>query len=139
MDNIQRFYSDLEKIKKHYRQEHETSYDPTELCEEIRTFFGKSNKDVQNLAYSFADYWRDEYIAKSSQMQDEPSAENLNKLTAMQALLYVTEDDDQAAETECLSEKDWKELCRLTNYEAEEIPLELLNAMMMIFVNKQAL
>ncbi|UKI56369.1 MAG: hypothetical protein L6V90_04215 [Treponema succinifaciens] len=52
----------------------------------------------------------------------------------MQALI-----ENDIFSTEALSKDDWKELCQITNCEAEEIPIETLNSMMMIFLDKQAM
>ena len=48
--------------------------------------------------------------------------------------LEVAEED-----VKFLSREDWKSLCQLTNYEADSLPLDLLNSMMSVFVDKQAL
>ena len=74
------------------------------------------------------------YILNSSQLENEPTEEHVKILGAMQALI-----DNDVSSTEVLSNDDWKELCQITNCEAEEIPIETLNSMMMIFLDKQAM
>lgn len=136
MDSIQKFYSDIEKIKKHYRSEHQ-SYNAEEVCKQVVSLFERNNGHAPSLAQSFASYWLNTYIIPSSSLADEPTAEHTEILGAMEALLQDPE--ESWSYTECLSSSDWKELCSLTNYEAEELPLELLSSLMKIFVDEQAL
>lgn len=135
MDRIQKFISDIDKIKKHYRAEH-PSYDGQAVCNQIVDFFIRQNKGLEELASSFGEYWFNTYILSSPDSANEPSEENVLKLSAMQALfdLEVAEED-----VKFLSREDWKSLCQLTNYEADSLPLDLLNSMMSVFVDKQAL
>ena len=133
MDSIQKLYSDVEKIKKHYRQENPHNYDGVKVCEQVREMFCRTNPALSSLAGSFADYWISTYIINSTSPADEPKQESVQILAAMQSIL---EGSDEF--TECLSQDDWKELCSLTNYEAEDLPIDALNDMMTIFVDKQA-
>ncbi len=133
MDSIQKLYSDVEKIKKHARKDSPSAYDCMSVAEEIKQMFARSNPQLSSLAESFATYWTDTYIRPSAAPQDEPTEEHVKILAAMQSVLEGSTDF-----TDCLSEQDWKELCSLTNYEAEDLPLDALNNMMMIFVDKQA-
>lgn len=132
MDAIQKFYSDIEKIKKHARAS--SSYNGEEVCKEVCTFFEKENKAMPSLAKSFSDYWMQTYILNSADLEKEPSNANIDKLAAMQSLLNSSDEN-----TECLTDSDWKELCSLVNYEAEDLPLENLSFMMSLFLEKQAL
>ena len=74
------------------------------------------------------------YILNSTQPENEPTDEHIKILGAMQALI-----ENDVSSTEALSNEDWKELCQITNCEAEEIPIETLNSLMMIFLDKQAM
>ena len=123
MDSIQKLYSDVEKIRKHCRTEKGSSYDGLELAEQIKSLLARTNPALPSLAESFAEYWTNTYIRPSANPADEPTRENVDRLAAMQ----------------CLSKSDWKELCALTNYEAEDLPIDTLNSMMAIFVDKGAL
>lgn len=134
MDDIQKFYSDVEKIKKHYRANNGGNYDGAAVCNEICDFFARNNSSLGGLGNAFAGYWMDTYINNSTNLHEEPSAENVDRLAAMQSLL-----DGSTDYTECLSDSDWHELCSLTNYEAEDLPIEVLNDLMAIFVDKRAL
>ena len=135
MDLIQKFSSDVEKIKKHYRAEHQT-YNGEEVCNQVAAFFEQQNRDVASLAHSYASYWKEAYILPSQNMEEEPTREHIDLLAGMMALLLDVEDSWQF--TECFTQEDWKQLCQLTNYEAEDLPLELLSSLMKNFVDNQA-
>ena len=133
MTNIQKFYSDIEKIKKYERAQNPQSYDGEKVSLEIKSLFIKNNFSIKALAESFADYWFENYIRSSADIKSEPSDNSIDKIGAMQSLLEL-----DLEETKALSHNDWKELCSLTNYEAEDLPLDLLNDLMSIFLEKQA-
>jgi len=134
MDSIQKFYSDIEKAKKHYRANHQ-NYDGDAVCQEIADLFCRNNRNVASLADSFSGYWIDSCIRPSMNLSEEPTPEHIDKICAFQALL---DGHPEERDVECLTKEDWKELCSLVNMEAEDLPLDLLNDMMMIFVDKQA-
>lgn len=130
MDNIQKFNSDIEKIKKYNRSQ--SFYDGQKACNEIAELFVRSNPSVKELAMAVSDYWMQAYINSSLDLKNEPSEKNVAKLSAMHALL---QSDSQ---TEELSENDWKELCSIVNAEAEDLPMDLLNELMSVFLDHQA-
>lgn len=132
MDNIQKFLSDAEKIKKHYRAEHPGKYSGTAVCEQICNLFIRNNRTYEQLAAAFAQYWMDTYILGSADQESLPTSENLDTLAAMQSLL-----DNDSQQINALSDKDLKELCQIVNMEAEDIPIDVLNSLMMIFVDRQ--
>jgi len=134
MDNISKFLADIDKIKKHDRAEHNNNYDGERVCLQIQKLFISNNRSFESLAASFADYWMQNYIYASSDIKSEPSQDNINRIAALQSLLENSTDD-----TDCLTKKDWKELCSLVNMEAEDLPIDLLNDLMIIFVDHQAL
>ena len=133
MDSIQKLYSDIEKIKKHGRA-NSSGYKGQEVSSQVADLFTRNNRHLESLASSFSDYWMNTYILTSSNMEEEPTQDSIAKLAAFQSIL-----EGSAEFTECLTQEDWKELCSLTNMEAEDIPIETLNDMMMIFVDRQAL
>ncbi len=135
MNCIEKFISDVEKIKKHYRANH-ASYDGQAVAEEVAALFEGQVRDAKGLLSSFADYWLKTYVLPSASLEDQPSAENILRLSAMLSLFQEDFSDEDAA---LLSASDWKALCQLTDYEADDLPLDLLNRLMMIFVEKQAL
>ncbi len=133
MDNTQKLFSDIQKIKKHYRSDNPV-YDGKKVCVQIQNLFSSSNRNLKQLADAFSDYWMNKYILVSANPENEPSDEHIAILGAMQSLI-----DNDISSTGALSDEDWKELCQITNCEAEEIPIETLNSMMMIFLDKQAM
>ena len=74
----------------------------------------------------------DTYILGSPDQESLPTSENLDTLAAMQSLL-----DNDGQQINTLSDKDLKELCQIVNMEAEDIPIDVLNSLMMIFVDRQ--
>jgi len=135
MNSIEKFASDVERIKKHYRAEHQ-AYDGEKVCNQMAAFFEQQNRGLESLAHSYASYWKEAYILPSANMEDEPTQEHVAVLSGMLALLQDVEDSWQF--TECFTPEDWKQLCQLTNYEAEDLPLELLSSLMKNFVDNQA-
>lgn len=129
MDNIQKFASDIEKIRKHSSR----PYNGEAVCREVQSLFERSFRHAQNLARSYADYWFNTYIASSADAANEPSKDSTDKLVSMYALL-----ENDRTQLSALSPDDYKELCSLTNYEAEDIPLDMLNELMSIFLDNQA-
>lgn len=136
MDSIQKFYSDIEKMKKYHRSQNPGRYDGQAVCNQVAELFESNNRNAGALAHSFAEYWLNTYIMNSTQLEEEPTLQNQDKLAAMQSLLETSEDQK---DYEALTPEDWKELCQLTKYEAEDLPIDLLNDLMMIFVNTQGL
>ncbi|MBR1912514.1 MAG: hypothetical protein IJ828_09195 [Treponema sp.] len=133
MDSIQKLVSDIEKVKKHYRAEHNNNYDGEKVCEQIADLFARTNRNLSSLAQSFADYWLDTYVRASMNIQDEPSDDNINRIAAMQAIL-----DGKTEYTDILTTDDWHSLCDAVNAEAEDIPIETLNDLMALFLDKKA-
>lgn len=131
MDLIQKFYSDVKKTKKYC-----TPYSNKSYAEIISSLFVKNNRHIQSLAQSLADWWLEKYVQPLEQNQDAGgiSDDIIEKLGSVYALL---ENDPENIMN--LNAEDFKELCTLVNYEAEDLPLELLNSLMSVFVEKQAL
>ena len=136
MDKISKFISDIDRVKKFERAQNPAGYDGEKACLKIKDLFSKSNSHVSTLADSFADYWLDTYIRNSPDIRNEPTQQNVDIIAAMQALLDLEQDPEF---TKALSKSDWKELCSLTNMEGDDLPLEFLNDIMMMFVDHQAL
>ncbi len=136
MDSIQKLYADIARIKKHERAEKGDRYDAERVCLDVKNLFVRNNSNIRSLAESFTDYWMNEHIRTSTNFKEEPTEENIQKLLAMQSLL---DGDEQSLESNSsLTGKDYKELCELTGFEAEDLPLEMLNGLMGIFLDKGA-
>ena len=132
MDSIQKFCSDVEKIKKHARQEGASG--EKSVVSQIKSLFVRNFRGLDSLAASFVDYWEETYIRPSTNCAEEPVQENIDRLVAMFSLL-----EGSSEFTDCLSDDDWKKLCGLTNIESEDLQIDTLNSLMMIFVDKKAL
>ena len=132
MDSIQKLNSDILKAKKHHLAENNGAINLQKLCDEIIKLFVSSNRGIEGLARSFADYWANKYVL--SNPDGELSEKSINVLLSIQALF-----ENEVSLTDSLDAEDWKELCELTNYEAEDLPLEFLNNLMIIFVDRKSL
>ena len=51
-------------------------------------------------------------------------------------MLALLEDSDEYSDT--LSDSDWQEIGRLVNFEAEDLPVDLLQQLMKVLVSKGA-
>ena len=132
MTNTEKFVSDIQKIKKHYRAEHST-YDGEAVCREVADLFARNNRSLAGLGESVADYWLETYVRSEGDLSEAPTDSQIEKISAMQSLL-----EDDYDSTKALTKEDLKELCSLVNLEAEELPLETLSSLMAFFVENQA-
>ena len=133
MTDIGKFLSDIQRIKKHDRQNHSGNPDYNRIFRDLNSLFLRSTSCPADLARSVFEYWENEYIFNSKNQKEEPSEENSQKLTAMLAFL---EDSDEFQSV--LTQKDWQELRDLVNYEAEDLPVDVLQSLMRVLVEKGA-
>lgn len=135
MDNIQKLYSDIEKIKKHNRNSSGT-LDLNKVATQVSEMFQRNNRDFCDLPNSLAEYWVKTYVYPQIDLNaNDLSQESVDKLCAMQAFL----DNDIEDDTDCLTLDDWKQIAAFVNFEAEDMPIDLLSQMMFILVEKRAL
>ncbi len=135
MDNIQKLYSDIEKIKKHNRNSSGT-LDLNKVATQVSEMFQRNNRDFCDLPNSLAEYWVKTYVYPQIDLNaNDLSQESVDKLCAMQAFL----DNDIEDDTDCLTLDDWKQIAAFVNFEAEDMPIDLLSQMMSILVEKRAL
>lgn len=135
MDNIQKLYSDIEKIKKHNRNSSGT-LDLNKVATQVSEMFQRNNRDFCDLPNSLAEYWVKTYVYPQIDLNaNDLSQESVDKLCAMQAFL----DNDIEGDTDCLTLDDWKQIAAFVNFEAEDMPIDLLSQMMSILVEKRAL
>lgn len=134
MNNSEKLIADARRIIKHERAESGDRYDGFKACEKIIELLPRANPALQSLARSVGDYWYSSYITSSANPASEPTEENLNKLSAMQNFLEGVDDENGT-----LSEDDWQELGQIVRFEAEDMPLELLNSTMSLIVSHDAL
>lgn len=133
MTDIGKFLSDIQRIKKHDRQNHSGNPDYNRIFRDLNSLFLRSTSCPADLARSVFEYWENEYIFSSQNQKEEPSEENSQKLAAMLAFL---EDSDEFQNL--LTQKDWQELRDLVNYEAEDLPVDVLQSLMRVLVEKGA-
>ncbi|MDD6968520.1 MAG: hypothetical protein SPH83_06490 [Treponema sp.] len=133
MTDIGKFLSDIQRIKKHDRQNHSGNPDYNRIFRDLNSLFLRSTSCPADLARSVFEYWENEYIFNSQNQKEEPSEENSQKLAAMLAFL---EDSDEFQSV--LTQKDWQELRDLVNYEAEGLPVDILQSLMRVLVEKGA-
>lgn len=133
MTDIGKFLSDIQRIKKHDRQNNGGNPDYNRIFRDLNSLFLRSTSCPADLARSVFEYWENEYIFNSQNQKEEPSEENSQKLAAMLAFL---EDSDEFQSV--LTQKDWQELRDLVNYEAEDLPVDVLQSLMRVLVEKGA-
>ncbi len=133
MTDIGKFLSDIQRIKKHDRQNHSGNPDYNRIFRDLNSLFLRSTSCPADLARSVFEYWENEYVFSSQNQKEEPSEENSQKLAAILAFL---EDSDEFQSV--LTQKDWQELRDLVNYEAEDLPVDILQSLMRVLVEKGA-
>ena len=130
MTDIRKFVTDLEKIKKIFRQNNSGKWDYNKLQKDIRNLFERSTSCPTGLPASIFEYWENQYIYKSADLGEEPTTDNINKLAAFLAFLENTDEYQ-----ELITDEDWEEIGPLVNYEAEDLPVDILQNLMMILVS----
>lgn len=133
MTDIRKFFADIERIKKHARQNNSGNCDYNLIQNELRNLFARTANCSNSLTDSIFSYWENEYIFKSENFSEEPSSFSLGKLGAILAFLDNRDEDE-----DLLSQDDWNELAELVNYEAEDLPVEMLQDLMKILVSHNA-
>ena len=133
MTDIGKFLSDVQKLMKHDRQNNSGKSDYNRIKNDLRNIFERATSCPGELPGSVFEYWENEYVYNSTDMANEPSQENANKLGAFLAFLDNSDEDQ-----DLISDHDWQEIGQLVNYEAEELPVDILQDLMMILVNKGA-
>ncbi len=134
MDSLDKFNADMQRIIKHDRASNGGRYDGKRAARSIADFFIQANRDKESLASSAADYWLNEYILASADMEKEPTEDHREKLLAIQAFFDGDEENLSA-----LDDHDFSELRDEVNAEAEDLDLDDLQKMMGILVSKGAM
>lgn len=133
MTEIGKFMADVQRALKHDRQENGGKSDYNRIVKQLRTTFERATIVQTSLADAVFEYWENEYIFNSPDMNTEPSEENTEKLASFLAFL-----NDEEENRENISEKDWQELGELVNYEAEDMPIDQLQNLMRVLVSHGA-
>ena len=134
MTDIDKFLADCKRHIKRYREEAGTGYDGLIASEKIAELFASWRKDLGDVPKSLAEYWVTEYIASSSELQDEPTREHLDWLACLLEFL-----EGEHSSFECFSKKDWETIRDCINYEAEVLPVDSLTTLMSTRLEKQVL
>ena len=135
MNSIEKFLSDIEKIKKHDRADNGGHYDGKRACTKIASLFESNNRHVQSLSRQIADYWLNTFVLQSDSPADEPSEENIGRIRAFQAFL----DSDDSEDFSALGADDWETLRDFVDGEAETIDLDMLQNLMSLILAHGAL
>lgn len=135
MTTIDKFLSDIQKTLKYDRANNGGHYDAKRACTQVAKLFSNNNRNLGNLAVSISDYWLNTYILASSDLANEPSEQNIEKLKAFQNFCDNAEDEDYSA----LSSDDWENLRDFVDDEAEDLDLDSLQNMMGLILQNGAL
>lgn len=133
MTNVDKFYSDVQKIKKYDRAQN-PSYDGIRASRAVAQLFENCNRDLGDLPLSISDYWMRNYIEVSDDIDSEPNDEHVEWLLTVLSFF----DNNMDSEHD-LSKKDWKAILEFINYEAESLPIDVLTDLMSILVEKHVL
>lgn len=134
MTETEQFLADAQKIIRHERADNGGRYDGLRACRNAGALLERYNRSLGALPQSVADYWQQTYIAPSADAANEPTEENLRRLAALHAFLSGDEGWLGA-----LSHEDFCQLQELVNCEAADLPIDALQAMMAVIVEKGAL
>lgn len=133
MTDIGKFLSDVDKLKKHIRQNNSGNCDYNKVQKDLKNLFERSTTCPTDLPISIYEYWEDEYIFSNADLSEEPTSDHIGKLGAMLAFLDNSDEDE-----DLLSQKDWEEIGQLVNFEAEDLPVDILQELMMRLVDHSA-
>lgn len=133
MTNTDKFLADVKRIIKRNRSEN-SSYDGKSCSSQVAQLFCSYNKDLGDLPSSIMEYWMNTYILSSSQMEEEPTREHQDWLADVLEFLAGEEGDFKS-----LTQEDWVSLRDLINYEAEDLPVEVLSSLMGVLLERGAL
>lgn len=134
MVEIDKFRADAHRSVKHERRNATGNYNGQKACQNIADLFVKYNSGLEGLSKSISEYWMETYIFTSEDISQEPTEDNIEWL--MSALAFL---NGSSQDCECFTTTDWQNLANLVNYEAEDIPIELLTSYMGILLEKQVL
>ena len=130
MTDIQKFSSDVKKIIKMNRFQ-DGSLNLEDTCEKIIQQFERASSVPASLSGSVASYWKTTYIDTSNEQENEPTQEHLDVLCGFLSFLENSDEN-----FDLISKSDWKELSELVNCEADTLPIEILQQLMSILVEK---
>ncbi|MCQ2576736.1 MAG: hypothetical protein MJ162_08315 [Treponema sp.] len=133
MTDIRKFLADVEKSKKMCRQNNGGAYDYHKLADNLQRLFNRASGCPTELPDTIFNYWENAYVLNSPDLQNEPSSDHLEKLAAM--LAFLNNSDEMS---ELLTDEDWQEIGSLVGYEADDLPIDILQDLMKILVEHNA-
>ncbi|MCQ2596356.1 MAG: hypothetical protein MJ181_00780 [Treponema sp.] len=134
MTDVEKFTSDVAKLKKMDRHEHNNETDYNRLSTPLADLFAKSSQVERSLAGTIFDYWEKNYIWNQADLSEAPADAEIAKLGAF--LAFLNNSDENA---ELVTKEDWKSLAELVNFEAEDMDIGKLTELMAILVDHHAL
>ncbi|OJF76273.1 MAG: hypothetical protein BKP49_07285 [Treponema sp. CETP13] len=132
MSTIDKFQADTLRIIKHDRADNNGNYSGLRASKAVANYFEKKTEGLASLPQSITNFWLKKYIETSSNIEQEPTEKNVYWLVKVLALLQGEFEPDMD-----FSKADWKELATMTNYEAEDLPLEILSDLMGEFTSRK--
>ncbi len=132
MNEIEKFRADVERIRKHERNE-SPKYDGIKAARNAADLFVRNNKNAGDLAKSVADYWMEKYI-RNGDVNEVPTVNDVDFLCDIQELFDGTLEGNSV-----LKPEDWNELREMVNLEAEDLPIEMLTSLMSAVMEHGAL
>lgn len=133
MTNTDKFLADIQRIVKRGRSDN-ASYDGVESSRRVASLFCSYNKDLGSLPSSIAEYWLTTYILSSEDTQEEPSREHQEWLADVLEFLA-----GERGEFKSITPEDWASLADYINFEAEDLPMEVLQSLMGILLEQGVL
>ena len=130
MTDIQKFASDVKKLIKMNRLQDGT-LNLDQACEKIIQQFERTSTVPASLSGSVASYWKTSYIDTSDEKENEPTQNHIEILCGFLSFLENSDEN-----FDLISDSDWKELSELVNCEAETLPIEILQQLMSVLVEK---
>lgn len=91
----------------------------------MANLFCSYNKGLGALPNSIAEYWLTTYVKKGSDLGQEPSSKSQDWLADVLEFLAGEE-----SELKSITATDWVTLRDLINFEAEDLPMEVLSSLM---------
>ena len=134
MTDVEKFTSDVAKLKKMDRHNHNNENDYNRLSTPLADLFAKSAETDKSLSGTIFDYWEKTYIWTQTDLSEAPNEDTTAKLAAFLAFLNNSDEN-----SELVTAEDWKNLAELVNYEAEDMDIEKLTELMSILVDHKAL
>lgn len=133
MTNTDKFLADIKRIVKRNRS-NGAAYDGVECSRQVGQLFCSYYKDLGDLLNSISEYWFNTYIITSGEISEEPNREHQDWLADVLEFLAGEE-----GEFKSITQKDWVALRDLINYEAEDLPVEVLSSLMGVLLERGAL